>query len=84
MGFCILMGIHKLPDLYDYWSTDDALHYSLIASKLSRKHFMEIKSFLHFVDKDTISKRGEPGYDRLARISFILLTTSLFTILTER
>ena len=26
MGFCILMGIHKLPDLYDYWSTDDALH----------------------------------------------------------
>ena len=29
---------------------------------------MEIKSFLHFVDKDTIIPHGQPGFNRLARV----------------
>ena len=39
---------------------------------------MEIKSFLHFVDKDTISKCGEPGYDRLARILHLVDYKSVY------
>ena len=30
-GFSILMGMNKLPDLYDYWSSDEALHYIPVA-----------------------------------------------------
>ena len=36
LGFSILMGITKLPDLYDYWSTSEALHSYSIASRIPR------------------------------------------------
>ena len=66
------MGINNLPDIYDYWSTDPCLHYAPIASRISRKKFMEMKSFLHFVDKDTIIPHGQPGFNRLVRVRPIL------------
>ena len=28
MGFMILMGINKLPEIRDYWSTNEYLHYA--------------------------------------------------------
>ena len=68
LGFCILMGMNKLPDLYDYWSTDEALHYFPVASRISRKRFLEIQRYLHFANNDNIVNRGEPGYDRLAKV----------------
>ena len=33
-GFSIYMGINRLPDLYDYWSTSDTLHYLPVASRI--------------------------------------------------
>lgn len=68
LGFAILMGINKLPDLYDYWSTNEVFHYYPIASRIPRKRFLEISRFLHFANNDNIIARGEPGYDRLAKI----------------
>ena len=68
LGFCILMGMNKLPDLYDYWSTDEALHYFPVASRISRKRFLEIQRYLHFANNDNIVNRGEPGYDRLDKV----------------
>ena len=68
LGFSILMGLNRLPDLYDYWSLDECYHYYPIASRISRKRFLEIQRFLHFTDNATIVPRGEPGYDCLARI----------------
>ena len=62
------MGITKLPDLYDYWSTNDTLHYFPIASCISRKRFLEIKRYLHFVDNASVIPRGQDGYDRLAKV----------------
>lgn len=67
-GFSILMGMNRLPDLYDYWSVDERLHYFPIASRISRKRFLEIQRYLHFRNNDTIVGRGEPGYDRLAKV----------------
>ena len=49
LGFTVLMGITRQPDLYDYWSTNPVLHYFPIASRISRTRFLEIKRFLHFV-----------------------------------
>ena len=36
MGFMILMGINKLPEIRDYWSTNKYLHYTPIADRISR------------------------------------------------
>ena len=62
------MGLNRLPDLYDYWSTSEVSHYFPVASRISRKRFLEIQRFLHFANNDTIVPRGEPGYDRLGKV----------------
>lgn len=67
-GFSILMGIAKLPDLYDYWSTSDTLHYFPVASRIPRKRFLEIQRYLHFNDNESIIPRGQEGHDRLAKV----------------
>lgn len=41
-GFMLLMGIVKLPSIYDYWQKDEVYHYSRIADRISRKWFFEI------------------------------------------
>ena len=61
----VLMGINELPEIRDYWSRDPCLHYSPIASRITRNHFEEISRYLHFVDNDTW---GEEGYHRLQKI----------------
>lgn len=68
MGFCILMGIVKLPSLDDYWKKDTLFHYSPIASKISRDRFKEIRRYIHFRDNTTIPPPGTPNSDRLAKI----------------
>ena len=68
LGFAILMGFCKLPDLYDYWSTDLFLHYFPVTFRISRKRFLEIQRFLHFTDNETTIPCGELGYDRLAKV----------------
>ena len=67
-GFSIYMGINWLPDLYDYWSTSDSLHYFPVASRIPRKRFLEIQRYLHFTENDNVIPPGQPGYDRLAKI----------------
>ena len=68
LGFSLLMSINRLPDLYDYWSTNDTLHYFPVASRIPRKRFLEIQRYLHFTDNDTIVPHGQEGYDRLAKV----------------
>ena len=50
MGFMILMGVVKLPAIYDYWRKDTVYHYSPVASRISRDHFFELHRYLHFTD----------------------------------
>ena len=71
-GFCILMGMCKLPELRDYWSTDPYLHYSPIADRISRDRFEEITRYLHFVDNQQLPARGQPGFSRLQKVEPIL------------
>ena len=68
LGFCILMGINRLPALDDYWSSDCTLRYSPIADKISRDRFLEISHYLHFADNSTLLPKGSPGYDRLGKV----------------
>ena len=39
LGLCILMGIVHEPEIRDYWSQSDLLHYSSIGGRISRKRF---------------------------------------------
>ena len=55
MGFCIFMGIVKLPSIENDWRRDVQFHYSPIASKISR-------------DNTTLPTPGTPGSDRLAKV----------------
>ena len=73
-GFMILMGINRLPEIRDYWSTNQLLHYSPIANRISRDRFEEITRYLHFVDNTFLSARGEPNFSRLQKIQPILTT----------
>ena len=72
MGFMILMGINHLPEIRDYWSTDELLRYSPIADRISRDRFEEITRYLHFVDSETLPARGEEGFSRLQRIDPVI------------
>ena len=68
LGFCVLMGIVRLPALDDCWRTDPYLHYDPIASRITRDRFRDIRRYLHFVDNDSLPSPGTPGSDRLAKI----------------
>ena len=37
MGFMILMGINKLPEIRDYWSVDPKLRYAPIADRITTR-----------------------------------------------
>ena len=67
-GFCIFMGIVKLPSIENYWRRDVQFHYSPIASKISRDRFRDIRRYLHFTDNTTLPTPGTPGSDRLAKV----------------
>ena len=68
LGFHILMGLVKEPEIRDYWSKDDIFRYGAISERISRKRFEEISRYLHFVDREALPARGSPGYHRLQRV----------------
>ena len=41
-GFMTLMGLVKLPSIYDYWQRDEIYHYSPVASRITRDRFFEL------------------------------------------
>ena len=77
IGFHILMAINHLPSLDDYWRRDDLLHYSPVASRISRDHFRELSRYLHFVENQTLPPHGAPGHDRLGKIRPLIEYLSL-------
>ena len=68
LGFNILMGIVHLPAIDDYWSRDPRTRYAPIADKIPRQRYRDISRYLHFVDNNHLSPRGDPSYDRLGKI----------------
>ncbi|XP_052761699.1 piggyBac transposable element-derived protein 4-like [Mya arenaria] len=49
-GIRILMGINKLPQLLDYWSTNPSMRNERIASTMSRQKFLTIQRYFHIND----------------------------------
>ena len=84
MGFMILMGLVKLPSIYDYWQRDEIYHYSPVASRITRDRFFELHRFLHFADNSTLAPPGTPEYNKLGKVQPIIdsLTKSFQSIYT--
>ena len=81
LGFMILMGMCRLPEIRDYWAKSDQLHYTAIASKISRFRFEAMTRNIHFADNDHLPLRRTPGYDKLQKVQPIInyLKTSFLT-----
>ena len=71
-GFMLLMGMVPLPSLEDYWKKDPVFHYLPIADHISRDRFRDISRYLHFVNNSTLVPRGQPGHDRLGKVSPVI------------
>ena len=72
LGFNILFGIVHHPAIDDYWSRDPRTHYAPIADKIPRQRYRDISQYLHFMDNDTLSLRGDPSYDQFEKIRPII------------
>ena len=64
LGTVLLMGVHVLPTIESYWSTNIFLGASNVVLSFPRDRFTQILRELHFNDNSSAVERGQPGYDR--------------------
>jgi hypothetical protein len=62
----------ELPSLHDYWTKDPIFHCQSIAERMTRDRFLDIHRYIHFTNNNTMIPPGNPGYDRLCKVSIIL------------
>ena len=61
LGINMLMGIHKLPKMRDYWSIDEGL-----GKTMAKDRLLEILQNLHFEDNfQKLSPKESESFDRL-------------------
>ena len=68
MGINIAMGMLRLPQIRDYWATDQILSTPWFPSIMPRDRFFLILRYLHLVDNSLQRKKGEEGYDPLFKV----------------
>ncbi|CAH2102816.1 unnamed protein product [Euphydryas editha] len=59
------MGLHPLPDVELYWSTDPFYHNSVISAVMTCRRFKKITENLHLIDRARELQQTQVGYDRL-------------------
>lgn len=68
IGLLIGQGIHNLPTVKHYWSTDPLFRVQSLADAMPRSRFMKLLCNLHLNDNTTAAGRGSDGYDKLHKI----------------
>ena len=68
LGFMVVMGVNRLPEIRDYWSVDPMLNNTFTSSQITCKCFEELSRYMHFVDNSTLPLRDEPGFHRLQKV----------------
>ena len=76
LGILILMGIHRLPRINNYWSKDSLLGVSPIQEAMRLKRFWAIWSNLHLVDNEKVDRSGGP-YRKVKPVLDVLSETFL-------
>ena len=65
LGINLLMGIHKLPSVKDYWSVEEGLGNPLIQKAMTRTCFSEILQNVHFTDNlQELPPKDSESFDR--------------------
>lgn len=73
MGITLIMGVHQLPELEDYWSGDILLGVPGIVAGMSFKRFKQFVTVcLHLNDNATAAKRREPVFDRMRKVRSLI------------
>lgn len=72
VGMTIMMGIHVLPSIDHYWSSDPFLRVNEIADVMPIKRFKKLLENIHFNDNSTQKPRTDPQYDKLHKIRPII------------
>ena len=68
VGVLLLMGIHQLSCLADYWSTHNYLGVPSIAAVFPANRFNHLLASIHFNDNIAAKPCGHPGYDKLYKV----------------
>ena len=68
IGMILLMGVHKLPTVEDYWSKSPLLHVDAISKCMPILRFKALLRCLHINDNSTAKRPGEDGFDKLHKI----------------
>ena len=76
VGVLLLIGIHQLPCIADYWSTHKYLGVPGIAAVFPANRFNHLLASIHFNDNSAAKPRGHPGYDKLYKVRPILESIS--------
>ena len=72
IGLVILMGIHQLPEVQNYWSSDPLLCVPAVKTVMPSKKFKKIVETIHCNDNTTNPPRGETGHDKLHKLRPLL------------
>ena len=64
----VAMGMLRLPQIRDYWATNDILSTPWFPAIMSRDRFFQLLRYLHLVDSSLQHKKGEEGYDPLFKV----------------
>lgn len=72
LGIIILMGLHPLPTIDVYWSSDPFFRVTEIASVMTCKRFKKVLENIHLNDNSKAPARGTPGYDKLYKVRPLL------------
>lgn len=72
LGCVIIMGIHSLPAVDHYWSSNPYIRVEAVANVMTCKRFKKIRECLHCNDNLTAVLRGESGFDKLHKVRPLL------------
>ena len=68
LSIIIALGVHVLPSVADYWSTDSLLGVPGISAGMPIDRFKTILSCLHLNDNSKAVPHNQTGHDRLHKI----------------
>lgn len=64
----ILMGIHQLPEIDSYWSSDDRLGVEGISKVIPRRRFKKLSQYFHLANNQETPARDSANYDPLYKV----------------
>lgn len=68
LGIIIMMGLHNLPSIDKYWSSDPLWRVLAVAEVMTVKRFKKILQTFHVNDNSAMPQRGDPNHDKLYKL----------------